>query len=157
MRLLGGQEPRGRQIRYHGFPRGVTIQAAIFRRRVVVHRCIEVEDGKRRQTVTLSNLPVVEVVRRRDFHATGAELLVDVGIGDYRDLAPGQRQIYLFADDAAVALIVRVDRHRNVAKHRLRTRRRDRDVARSIGEHETEGLTRPRPRGRRDRYIHRRR
>jgi hypothetical protein len=37
--------------------------------------------------VALADGVVVEVVRRRDFHAAGAECLVDVFVGDDGDLA----------------------------------------------------------------------
>ena len=45
-----------------------------------------------RQVVTLADLEVVRVVRRRDLDRAGAERRVDVFVGDDRDVPVGQRQ-----------------------------------------------------------------
>jgi hypothetical protein len=51
--------------------------------------------------VALADRVVVEVVRGRDLHHAGAELAVDVVVGDHRDLAIGQRQAHGLADQRA--------------------------------------------------------
>ena len=48
---------------------------------------------ERRQVVALADLEVVRVVRRGDLHRAGAELRVDVLVGDDRDAPAGQRQL----------------------------------------------------------------
>ena len=53
---------------------------------------------------------VVEIVRRRDLQAAGAEGGIDVVVGDDRDLASGQWQQHACADQVAIALILRMHR-----------------------------------------------
>ena len=81
--------------------RVVAVQAAVLLRRVVVDLGVQREDGDRRQLVPLADGVVVEVVRRGDLHAAGAEILVDVVVGDHRNGAAGQRQVQLLADQVA--------------------------------------------------------
>ena len=102
-----------------------------------------------------ADLEVVGVVAGGDLQRPGAELGVDVLVGDDRQAAADQRQHAVLPDQVAVALVVRVDGDRGVGQHRLRAHRRhgqhpvdalDRVVDR------VEGVRRPRgsrPRGRR--------
>jgi hypothetical protein len=53
------------------------------------------EDVDLRQVVPQPHLVVIEVVRRRDFHAAGTEGRVDVTVGNHRDGAAGERQLQL--------------------------------------------------------------
>ena len=128
VRLLADDEAFLREIREHGLARRIAIEAAVLLGRVGVDRRVEVEDGDRLQAVALAELPVVEVVRRRDLHATGAEGFVDVGVGDDGNRAAGERQHDRAADEARVALVVGIHRHRDVAQHRLGPRGGDDDV-----------------------------
>jgi hypothetical protein len=84
--------------------------------------------------VPRADLEVVEIVRRRDLHAAGAENRIDVGVGDHRYPAVGERQRDVRADEVLVSLVVRMDRDRDVAEHRLGTRRRDDEMPFAIGE-----------------------
>ena len=129
VRLFADDEAQCREIGEHGLARRVAVEAAVLRRRVVVDRRVEVQDGDRREAVPLADLPVVEVVRRRDLHAAGAERLVDVVVGDHRDRAAGERQRDRPSDQRGVALVVRIHRDGDVAQHGLRPRRRDDDFA----------------------------
>ncbi len=72
-----------------------------------------------RQAVALADLEVVRVVGRGHLDGAGAELRVDVLVGDDRDPAAGERQLDLGADQVPVALVVRVDGDRGVTQHRL--------------------------------------
>ena len=87
-----------------------------------------------RQLVALADRVVVEVVRRRDLHAAGAELRIDVVVGDDRDLPPGERQSHALADELGVALVLRIHRDGDVAEHGFRPRGRDHDAARPVLE-----------------------
>jgi hypothetical protein len=78
--------------------------------------------------VSVPDFVVVEVVRRRDLHAARAEFLVDVFVGNDRNLAPGKRQAHVLADEMLVALIVGVHRDRRVAEHCLGSGRRDDEI-----------------------------
>jgi hypothetical protein len=49
---------------------------------------VQGEDVDHRQAVALAHFVVVEVVRRGDLHAAGAEGHVDVFVGDDRDQRP---------------------------------------------------------------------
>ncbi len=79
-----------------------------------------VHDHQAWQVVAAADLEVVRVVRRGDLHRAGAELRVDMLVGDHRDAAAGQRQLDLGADQVGVALVVGVHRDGGVAEHRLR-------------------------------------
>ena len=113
------------EIGEHGLARGKAIQAAVFLRRVVVDLGVERQHRDRRELVARADLPVVEIVRRRDLHRAGAEFAIDVVVGNDRNLAPGQRQFQLLADQVCVAFVLRMHGHGDVAEHSLRARRRD--------------------------------
>ena len=125
--------------------RVVAVQAAVLLRRVVVDRRVRREDVDQRQAVALADLVVVEVVRGRDLDHAGAELAVDVGVGDDRDLAIGQRQLHRLADQVRVALVVRMHHHRGVAEHGFRARGRDRQRAAAVGQRVARSTTGSRP------------
>ena len=97
------------------------------------HRAL-VHHRHHRQLVTQPDLEVVEVVRRRDLHGAGAELAVDVLVGDDRNLAADRRQAHRAAHEATVALVVGMHGDGGVAEHRLRPRRHDLDRAAAVGE-----------------------
>ena len=59
---------------------------------------------------------VVEVVRGSHLDYAGAELPINVVVGDDGNLAAGQRQLHLLADQMSVALILGMDHHRGIAK-----------------------------------------
>ena len=81
------EQPLRVEVRDDAFARLEPVEAAVGCRRVVVQRRVEVEDADLRQAVALADLVVVEVVRRRDLDAAGAELRVDVLVGDDRNVA----------------------------------------------------------------------
>jgi hypothetical protein len=91
-----------------------------------------VHDRDAGQPVALADLEVVGVVRGRHLDRARAEARVDVFVGDDRDPPVGQRQRDRAADQVAVAVVVRVDRHRGVPEHRLRAGRRDDDGVRAV-------------------------
>ncbi len=131
--LLRLDQKAGRvEIGEHGLARGEAIHAAIFFRRVVVDLRVERQDHARRELVARADLPVVEIVRRRDLDRAGAEFAIDVFIGDDRNLAAGQWQRQHLADQRLIALVFRMHRDGDVAEHRLRTRRRDDDAFAAI-------------------------
>ncbi len=78
-----------------------------------------VHDRRHRQAVPAADLEVVGVVRGSHLDRAGAELRVDVVVGEDRDPAPDQRQLDLAADQVPVALVVRVHDDGGVAQHRL--------------------------------------
>ena len=86
------------------------------------------------QAVPLADDIVIEIMRRRDLHNTGAEFAVDIRIGDHRNLAPAQRQGHGLADQLRVAFVVRMHHHRGIAEHGLRPGGRDHDLAAAIGQ-----------------------
>ena len=77
--------PCALQVGEHALARLEAVQAAVGRRRVVVDLRVQRQDADRRQVVPLPDLVVVEVVRRRDLDAAGAEFRIDVVVGDHRD------------------------------------------------------------------------
>jgi hypothetical protein len=89
-------------------------------------------DVDRVEAVALPDLEVVRVVRRGDLHRAGAELHVDVRVGDDGDLPVHQRQEDRLADEVGVALVVGVDGDGGVAEHRLGAGRRDDDAVAAV-------------------------
>ncbi len=83
---------------------------------VLVDLCLLVEHGDDGQAVTVRDGIVVRVVTGRDLERAGAKLHADVFVRDHRDLAPEDGHNDRFADEFLVALIVRVNSHRRVAK-----------------------------------------
>jgi hypothetical protein len=77
VRLLADDEAFLREVCEHGPARRIAVEAAIFLGRVGVDRRVEIEDGNRREAMALADLPVVQVVRRRDLDRTGAERCAD--------------------------------------------------------------------------------
>ena len=80
------------------------------------------------ETVTAADLEVVGVVAGGDLQLAGAEVGLHVVVGDDRQPAPDERQDRRAPDQLAVALVVRVDRHRRVGQHRLGPHRGDRHL-----------------------------
>ncbi len=91
VRLLGNHQAGGAQIGEHRLARGVALHAAKRFRRVVVDRRRQGEDRNRFKPMALTEGEIVEVVRRRDLHSAGAELPIDIVVGDHRDRAIRQR------------------------------------------------------------------
>ena len=92
------------------------------------------EDVDERQVMSLADLVVVEVVGGCDLEASGAEGRIDVGVGDDRDQAPGERQPHLLTREVPVARIVRVHGDRGVAQHGLGTGGRHHDMPGAVVE-----------------------
>jgi hypothetical protein len=134
MRLLRDDEALRGKIGEHRLARNVAIEAAILLRRIGVDGGVEVEDRHRHQAVTLADLPVVEIVRGGDLDGAGSEFAIDVRIRDQRNDAAGERQRDVLADEPAVALVVGIDRDRDVTQHRFRTCGCDDDLAAAVGE-----------------------
>ena len=118
--------PAAPQIGQHRLARRVAIEAAVFRRRVVVDRRVEIEDRDRGQVVPLADRPVVEVVRRRDLDARRCRTR---GRRNHRRSPESSRSVsgsaHALADECAIALVVGMHGDRGVAQHRLGSRGRD--------------------------------
>ena len=59
---------------------------------VCQHFGFQIEHINQARVVAFADFVVVEVVRRRDFHAAGAEVFFNVFVGNHGDGAAGQRQ-----------------------------------------------------------------
>ena len=70
----------------------------------------------------------------RDLQRAGAEVGLDVLVGDDRQLAPDERQRHRRADEVAVALVVGMHRHGDVGQHRLGAHGGDHELARPVGQ-----------------------
>ena len=99
------------------------------------HAAVLADHADLGQAVAAADLEVVRVVAGRDLQRAGAELGLDVVVGDDRQLAPDERQDRRLPDQVLVALVVRVHRDGGVGEHRLRAHGRDRDhLALAAGE-----------------------
>ena len=126
-RVLLGQ---GRQVRDNGLAGFETVHAAIFRRDEVgiddgAARC---ENIDRLDTGAGADLEVVEVMRRGDLHCPGAQGWICVFVGDDRNAAPHQWQLDELANQALIALVLRMHGHGDVAQHGFRAGRCNYDV-----------------------------
>ena len=83
------------------------------------------------EPVPAPDVEVVGVMTGGDLQRPGAELRLDVVVGDDLQPAPDDRQDRLLADQPAVAVIVGMDGDRGVGEHRLGADRGDRHCARS--------------------------
>jgi len=108
------------QIGDHSFAGLEAIQAAIFVGAVVVDFGIGGEDIEQRQLVALADRVVVEIVRRRDLDAAGAEGRIDVFVGNDGNRAARQRQGYMQADQILVALVVGMHGNGGIAQQGFR-------------------------------------
>ena len=126
MRLRLEELARRREIVEHASARFLNGQARVPSCRVG-HPPVEGEDRDLRQVVTQANLVIVPVVCGRHLDRAGAERRVHMRIRDDGDAPPEQRQHDHPADQRAIPLVLRVDRHGGIAQHRLRPRRGDGD------------------------------
>src|SRR4030095_3851488 len=83
------------------------------------------------KSMARTHLVIVEVVSRGDLDAAGAELRIDVVVGDHGGAAAGERQADALSDQLPVAFVLRVHGYGDIAQHRFRTRGCD-DHAASI-------------------------
>ena len=90
------------QIGEHRLAGGEAIHAAIFFRSVVGNLGVQRQNDERREFVTGTDLPIVEIVRRRDLHRAGAEFAIDIVVGYDRDFASRQRKFEFLADKRGV-------------------------------------------------------
>ncbi len=120
---LGPQRGHHRRARvHHGEPREALPRLGGHAPVLADHRDLV-------EFVALADLEVVGVVRGGDLQLAGAEVPLDVLVGDDRQVAPHQRQHRRAPDQLAVALVVGVDRHRGVSQHRLGAHRCDRHAS----------------------------
>ncbi len=93
------------------------------------HAPVLADHGQLLEPVLAADLEVVGVVAGRDLQRAGAELGLDVVVGDDPQPAADDRQDRGLPHEPRVAVVGRVHRDRGVAEHRLRAHGRDRDRA----------------------------
>jgi hypothetical protein len=126
-RLRAGDQPLLAQRSNHRVARLIDVQALERLARGRGHACVLADHGDLLEPVGAADLEVVRVVARSDLERAGAELGVDVLVGDDRQPPSDERQDRVLADQPRVALVVGVNRDRGVGEDRLRPDRRDRD------------------------------
>ncbi|OPZ64179.1 MAG: hypothetical protein BWY83_03253 [bacterium ADurb.Bin478] len=130
---LAAQQALFRQVQKDFFSGFKTIQSAVGAG-LLIHPSGGIDDRHRLQTVTSSHLEIIEIVGGCDFDRAAAERRVRMLVRDQGDFAMDQRQHQLPADQVAIALILRMDRHRRIAQHGLRARGGHNDLAGSVLE-----------------------
>ena len=120
VRLHADEIPLCLQIGHQRPPRGVALHPLVFAA-PVIDGGVVVHHLDHRQIVPLADQEVVGVMRRRNLDAAGPEADFHILVPDDRNLPVHNRQDHGFADEVAVLLIVRVDRHRGIAEHGLGT------------------------------------
>ena len=71
--------------------------------------------------MTLANGKVIEVMSRRNFHATGTKLAIHVFVSNHRDFTIAQRKLEHLAHQVLVAFIFGVNGYGLVTEKRFRT------------------------------------
>ncbi len=104
------------------------IHPAVFRAGQLVHVRVVGHYIDLGEVVALAHEEVVRIVRRRYLHDAGAEFAIYVVVGDDGYLAPRQRKHHGLPDEVRIAVVLRIDGDRRIARKRLRARRRDHDV-----------------------------
>ncbi len=107
---------------------------------VISAKQIQVDFGKRNSAFTvndrrhnrqgrvpLSNIPIIEIMRRRDLDGTRPLLRIAVFIRDDRNHPVNERKLCISANQTAITRIFRMHRNRDIAEHGLGPRRRNRD------------------------------
>ena len=133
VRLHSLQQAQGIQIGDDALTRRQSVQAPIGSGGVVVDGRLRGQHVDHRQVMPQTHFVVVEVVGRGDLDAAGAKGRVHVFIGDDRQLPIYQGQARPLADQGTETLILRMHRHRGVAKHRLRTGGRHHQMVLAVG------------------------
>ena len=153
--LLAGQQSRCLEVRARACARRSDRGPRYFAGALSFIVASQREDGQRREVVPLRDIPVVEVVRRRDLDARRCRTsLSTYAVGDDRDPSPGQRQHHLLADEMRIPRVVRIaprPRRRRASSPGASSRRsaaRSRRRADSGSPRACRSLPRSRPRGR---------
>ena len=118
----------------HLVARCKAIQAPIGLGGLRVDGRVGIENVDQRQAVALADRVVVEIVRRGDLDAAGAEFGIDAVVGDDRDQAIAQGQGDLLADPMPVARVVGVHRHRAVPEQGFRARGGHAQMSAALGQ-----------------------
>src|SRR5206468_8252396 len=100
----------------------------------VAHQPVRPDHGQLLEAVVAADLEVRRVVTRGDLERAGAELALDPLVGDHRHTPLDEGDDDLLPDEVAVALIVGMDRDRDIGEDRRGPHRRDRDFAGAVGE-----------------------
>ena len=114
------QKPGAVEVGDDFVARDPAVKAAIGGGDVVAQGGIGVHQVDDFHHVSLADGVVVEVVRGGDFHAAGAEVHFDVFVGNDGDDALGQRHVYHFAKQVAVAVVIGMHGKRAVGEDGFR-------------------------------------
>src|SRR5687768_16098819 len=87
---------------------------------MIVDGSMHVHDVDLGKHVANADFKVIRIVRRSDLYTTRSEFLIDVVVGNDRDLAVHEGKPELAAYKFFITLISRIDCNSHVAKHGLR-------------------------------------
>ena len=117
------QPPLGLQPFHHAAPGLEAVQAFEIGTRLGGHPTVEVDHAHARQVVAAADFVVVRIVEGRHLDQPGAELGVDVLVGDQPEPPAEEGQPGRASGEVAVALVFRVEGDGSIPEHRLRPRR----------------------------------
>ena len=104
------------------------IHADILRARELVHVAIIGHNIDLFETMALTYEEVVRIVSGRNLNDTSTELLLNIIVGENRNLAACERKNNVLTDNRGETLVLRIDRNSRIAGERFRTRRRNADI-----------------------------
>ena len=88
---------------------------------VCQHFSFQIEHINQVRVVAFADFVVVEVMRRCDFHATGAEVFFNVFVGNHGDGTAGQRQNQFLSNQMGITFVLGIDGNGHVAQQRFGT------------------------------------
>ena len=116
------QKPLFFQILHHDPARLIAVHAGIFSA-PVIHGGIVVQNIDFFQPVPLSHLKIIRIMRGSNLHTACPELLIDILIGNDRDLPVCKRKLQHFSDQMTVSFILRIYSNGSITQKSFRTSR----------------------------------
>ena len=85
------------------------------------HNAVHADNNDARQVVANTHLIVVRIMGRSNFYSAGTKLGINIAVGDDRNNPVGSRQTQSFANQIAIARILRVNCYSSIAGQSFRT------------------------------------
>ena len=86
---------------------------------LLIQLCVDIEDADHWKFVTLADLKIVEVVRRRNFHCSRSFFGIGIFVGNDRYRTADDWQDQILPDQIGVAVVFRMNGDGGIPQHRL--------------------------------------
>ena len=99
----------------------------------IKHLGVQIKDVNQWQLMAFAKLIVIKIMGRRDFDAPCTKVFFHISIRHNRHFTASNRQNNAFANQMGITLIIRVYRHRRIAKQSLWASGRHHQMVFAIG------------------------